>query len=181
MLFLDKCLPFGASISCAQFQKFLDALQFLAEYRIKVTMCIANYLDDLLFVAWLKIECDWTTNQFLEMCKEIRCPVAVDKMEWRTVIVFMGCLLDGQNFCLAVLQEKKSQAINQLENIINKKKVIVKELQSLLGLLNFLCWAIVLGIFFQKIVCKNPGSHLLTTATQKVKTLSPCLGGSKCG
>ena len=29
MYFVDKCLPFGASISCALFQKFSDALQFL--------------------------------------------------------------------------------------------------------------------------------------------------------
>ena len=27
MFFVDKCLPFGASISCAQFQKFSEALE----------------------------------------------------------------------------------------------------------------------------------------------------------
>ena len=32
--FADKCLPFGASISCALFQQFSDALCFLAEYKM---------------------------------------------------------------------------------------------------------------------------------------------------
>ena len=30
--FIDKCLPFGASISCAIFQRFSDALKFLIKY-----------------------------------------------------------------------------------------------------------------------------------------------------
>ena len=34
--FVDKCLPFGASISCAIFQAFSDALKFLAEHRSRV-------------------------------------------------------------------------------------------------------------------------------------------------
>ena len=34
--FVDKCLPFGASISCALFQEFSDALCYLVEVRTKV-------------------------------------------------------------------------------------------------------------------------------------------------
>ena len=39
--FVDKCLPFGASISCAQFQKFSDALQFIN--RIQTTSHTKNH------------------------------------------------------------------------------------------------------------------------------------------
>ena len=49
--FIDKCLPFGSSISCAHFQSLSDALAYLAEHRIGLTMVITNYLDDFLFVA----------------------------------------------------------------------------------------------------------------------------------
>ena len=51
--FVDKCLPFGSSISCSHFQAFSDALAHIFEYlmgnnrRVRVT----NYLDDFLFTS----------------------------------------------------------------------------------------------------------------------------------
>ena len=157
--FVDKCLPFGASISCAQFQKFSDALQYLAEYKIQVSFCITNYLDDFLFVAWMKVECDRRMSKFLRLCRKIGRPIVSDKTEWGTsIIIFLGCLLDGEEFCIAIPQEKKDQAINQLQTMINKKKVLVRELQSLIGLLNFLCRAIVPGrVFTRRMYAKIPG------------------------
>ena len=57
--FVDKCLPFGASISCALFQKFSDALKHIAEFKLnKKTERITNYLDNFLFVALMKQICD---------------------------------------------------------------------------------------------------------------------------
>ena len=57
--FIEKCLPFGASISCAIFQAFSDALQFLIEHRLKVTNRITNYLNDYIFITLSKIYCDF--------------------------------------------------------------------------------------------------------------------------
>ena len=42
--FVDKCLPFGASISCLHFQAFSDAVAYLMYYRTKKKTI--NYLDD---------------------------------------------------------------------------------------------------------------------------------------
>ena len=51
--FFDKCLPFGASISCALFQRFSDALahihRYLTEGKIVSYYASMNYLDDFLF------------------------------------------------------------------------------------------------------------------------------------
>ena len=48
VFFFDKCLPFGASISCTIFQKFSDALKFLVEASSKQTyVFVTNYLDDI--------------------------------------------------------------------------------------------------------------------------------------
>lgn len=51
--FVDKCLPFGASISCLHYQRFSNALQHILEYKAgKVGKnAITNYLDDFLFLA----------------------------------------------------------------------------------------------------------------------------------
>ena len=67
--FVDKCLPFGASISCKLFQEFSDAIAFVVKPKThKVTV---NYLDDFLFAAFLKQMCDQQVQIFLDICKDI--------------------------------------------------------------------------------------------------------------
>ena len=75
--FVDKCLPFGASISCVLFQKFPDALCHITQFTInKNTINIlTNYLDDFLFLAATIWECNKQVLIFLSICKEIGCPV----------------------------------------------------------------------------------------------------------
>ena len=52
--FVDKCLLFGASISCALFQEFSNALQHITEFVINgnTKKILTNYVDDFLF--WLQ-------------------------------------------------------------------------------------------------------------------------------
>ena len=49
--FLDKSLPFGASISCALFQRFSASLCHIFEYQTQTQDQVMNYLDDFLFLA----------------------------------------------------------------------------------------------------------------------------------
>ena len=46
--FVDKCLPFGTSISCALFQKLSDALKHIIEFIEQKRNFLTNYLDDFL-------------------------------------------------------------------------------------------------------------------------------------
>ena len=50
--FVDKCLPFGASISCRLFQDFSDAVSHIVQYFTKKPN--VNYLDDFLFCILLE-------------------------------------------------------------------------------------------------------------------------------
>ena len=96
--FVDKCLPFGASINCALFQEFLDSLKHLVEFMINRnrTKPVTNYLDDFLFIALMKRVCDDMLRKFIHLCDLINCPIAADKTEWSLVsMVFLGILLDG--------------------------------------------------------------------------------------
>lgn len=85
--FVDKCLPFGSSISCAQFQAFSDALKHVAEWSIQITLqmdippSLTNYLDDFLTIAVSEILCNQIMRQFLAVCEEIRCPISSEKTE----------------------------------------------------------------------------------------------------
>ena len=141
--FVDKCLPFGASISCAVFQRFSDALKFLIEIRAKAEKAVSNYLDDFLFIALTVMRCNYIISQFLMMCSEIGVPIADEKTKWAAeLVVFLGLLLDGRFMLIRLPLEKKDRALKMLQNFIDRKKATVKELQQLCGFLNFLCRAI---------------------------------------
>ena len=55
--FVDKCLPFGASISCSHFQRFSNGLAHIWQFWCTAnsvtsyTPTVTNYLDNFLFVA----------------------------------------------------------------------------------------------------------------------------------
>ena len=78
--FIDKCLPFGSSISCCIFQNFSDAIAFIITH--KSGKPNINYLDDFLFVAFIKQQCVEQVELFTSVCKTINFPVALNKTTW---------------------------------------------------------------------------------------------------
>ena len=99
--FVDKCLPFGASISCSHYQRFSNSLKHLIEFKLKLNPRltqeqrkeITNYLDDFLFIAITRWLCNLMINEFLLLCKNLRLPVAEEKTERAsTLIMFLGIL-----------------------------------------------------------------------------------------
>ena len=52
--FVEKCLPFSASISCSHYQRFSNALHHIirSKYCVAPGKDLTNYLDDFLFLAY---------------------------------------------------------------------------------------------------------------------------------
>ena len=153
VFFVDKCLPFGTSISCALFQKFSDVLQFITQYRINgnIYEVLTNYLDDFLFLAASILECNSQVLIFLNICESIGCPVSLEKTEWGTyVIIFFGILLNGIYRYLCVPVDKKNKVLQSLHWFLDHRKATIKQIQALTGLLNFLNKAIVSGRAFTR-------------------------------
>ena len=161
LFFVDKCLPFGASISCALFQAFSGVLCHIFEYRTQTFNQVTNYLDDFLFLALCLLGCNELVESFLKLCEDLRIPVATDKTEFvDEIVTFLGILLDGRNFSLGIPLEKRDRAIHLLKTMIHKKKTTVHELQLLCGYLNFLGKAIFPGrTFTRRMYAKY--SHIL--------------------
>ena len=113
----------------------------------------------------------------------------MDKTEWGTdIIVFLGILLNGRYHFLAVPESKKMKALNSLKLLSQKKKGVVRDLQSLAGLLNFLNRVIVPGrAFTRRMYVKFSGCFSLpndrayhTSSTKKhLKALPPCQPGCR--
>ena len=155
--FVDKCLPFGAAISCAIFQAVSDAISWIVSKRSGRQN--VNYLDDYLFAAAMRMACNKQLQIFLNVCKEINFPVAMEKTYWATtVITFLGILLDTEKQLMCIPMEKLLKAINWIEYFLNKrnKKATLNEFQKLCGVLNFLCRCVVPGrAFLRRLYIKN--------------------------
>jgi hypothetical protein len=66
----------------------------------------------------------------------------------RTVIIFMGLEIDSKAMEAQLAQDKLIKLRNQLASVAKHRKVTLKVLQSLLGLLNFCCQVVVPGRSF---------------------------------
>ena len=137
--FVDKCLPFGSSISCAIFQAISDAIAWIVKYRTKKNN--VNYLDDYLFAAALRAFCNQQIDDFLTVCALINFPVALE-------LTFLGMLLDTERQLICIPMEKLIKAIDWVSYFLKKRKATVLEFQKLCGILNFLCRCVVPGRAF---------------------------------
>ena len=149
--FLDKCLPFGCSISCSHFQRFSNCVAYLVYYRTHRHP--VNYLDDYLFAALIRSICNQQIEIFLLICKKINFPVNLDKTYWAsTQITFLGFLIDTVAQLVSIPKEKVTRAINMISGILSKKskKMTLLQLQKVCGFLNFLGRAIVPGRAFTR-------------------------------
>ena len=168
--FFDKCLPFSSSISCALSQAVSDAIAHIV--RFKTGKDLVNYLDDYLFAALMKIICDGQLQMFLDICKQIRFPVSLEKTIFGdTCITFLGFLLDGKRLLISIPVEKVEKAKTVIQQVLVKRKVTIHQIQKLCGLLNFLCRAIVPGRAFTRQIYSTltgfnlrPHHHVLVKA-----------------
>ena len=172
MYFIDKCMPFGASISCAIFQQFSDGLKHILDYTQRKTiyvlyMEITNYLDDFLFISITVEITNKMIDNFLQICDFIGCPVSEEKTERATgQLTFLGMLLDGQQKRISVPTEKVHKALQLLHSVISRNKITIKTVQCLTGTLNFLNRAIVPGraftrMMYTKLKIRNACGELL--------------------
>ena len=161
--FIDKCLPFGSSISCAIFQAISDGISFIVMVRANGKVNI-NYLDDYLFVTALKKHCGTQLRIFLQTCEELGFPVALEKTAWgERIIVFSGLLLDLQKQIIGIPTDKICKTLDLVEYFWNKvnKNVTVLKFQQLCGSLNFLCRAILPGrAFLRRLYAMTQGCQL---------------------
>ena len=149
--FVDKCLPFGASISCSHFQRFSNAVKHLVQWRTNQN--IVNYLDDFFFAALMALLCNNQVNMFLEICDTIKFPVSLEKTFWAsTCMTFLGLLIDTVRQCVSIPVEKIQRAFELISDVLDKKskKVTQNQLQKICGFLNFLGKCIIPGRAFTR-------------------------------
>lgn len=157
--YYDRCLPMGCSISCSLFETFSTALQWIACTKFGVPNML-HILDDFLFLGPPDSPiCNLSLHQFMSMCAVLGVPIKGKKTEGpSTTLVFLGIELDTVNMEARLPEEKIVKIQNALHSAKRRKKMTLRELQSLIGLLNFACCVVVPGrAFLRRLIALTRG------------------------
>ena len=135
--FYDRCLPMGASSSCAIFEKFSDSLVFILKDVYKVKH-VVKMLDDFLFIGETEYLCQYALDSFRHLCRLVGVPLAEDKtVEPSECLTFLGIQLDKRRNEASIPLSKVNAYRKEVRELRKKGSCTFKELKSLIGKLQF--------------------------------------------
>lgn len=152
--YYERCLPMGASSSCQIFEQLSTALQWAMLIKFKASG-MSHILDDFFFIGPPNSDkCKRDLENFLALCERINIPVNMAKTFWPvTCITIYGIEVDSVEMVSRLPTDKLQKCRNLIGQFISRKKVTLRELQSLIGLLNFACLVVVPGrIFLRRLI-----------------------------
>ncbi|XP_053405702.1 uncharacterized protein LOC123536155 isoform X1 [Mercenaria mercenaria] len=142
-------LPQGASISCSIFEKFATFIQWSVSKEAN-SKNIDHFLDDFFFASVNNSNnCQKLLDTFDFICQDMGVPVNDEKTEGPTTkMVYLGLEIDTIKGIIKIPKDKIETAKILLTEAFHSKKITLKKLQSLVGLLNFFAKAIPSGRAF---------------------------------
>lgn len=149
LFYYDKCLPMGASSSCNTFEALSTALVWIMQNKYQAGG-MSHVLDDFFFIGPANsASCLRDLNNFIKLCDKIGIPLKQEKTVSPTnIITIYGIEVDSIQLECRLPQDKIAKIKEKLEAFSRKKKVTLRELQSLIGLLNFACSVVCPGRTF---------------------------------
>ena len=148
MYYYDKTLPMGCRSSCAIFEAFSTAVEWIAKNELKVAG-IAHILDDFLIISNSMNQGYTDLLGFQTMCETLGIPLAPEKTEGpASSLTFAGIELDTIARTARLPAEKLEKAIALVKRALDKPKLTLHEIQSVIGFLNFTCKVVVPGRAF---------------------------------
>ncbi len=146
--FIDTVLPFGLRSAPKVFTALADALQWVANSR-GVTH-LYHYLDDYITLgAPGSHKCKANQQSSLQVCRELRVPVAADKYEDPTTCLeFLGIVVDTVAMELRLSEQIMGDLKAELELWGSRKSCKKHQLQFLIGVLNHACRVVKPGRSF---------------------------------
>ena len=146
--YYDRCLPMGCASSCKIFETFSSALEWIARHKLGIPG-ILHILDNFLIIDRNQSTCSNSLSKFLRTCDELGVPIAPEKTVGpSTVLSFAGIELDTCVMEACLPHDKLEKCKTMFQDLLQCKKVSLKEMQSLVGLLNFICSIVLPGPTF---------------------------------
>ena len=145
------------------FDQFSSALEWIIQNKLHIPKVI-HILDDFFFIAAAppRIHCATALWNVLHLFTELDISIAPGKtFPPSTSLEFMGILLDTHTMEARLPQDKLARTKRAFHQWSLKKSATLRELQSLIGTLQFACRVIAPGRpFLQRIIHLTKGTHL---------------------
>lgn len=137
-IFIDKVLCLGCAISCNLFETFSTFLEWVVKFKSGKDS-VDHYLDDFLFAgARDTCVCDQLMQIFSDICYQLNVPLAQDKTVGPTqVLVYLGLEINSLEMAVKIPRDKLEILKSILDRYLLRDKITLKDMQSLVGLLNF--------------------------------------------
>ena len=147
--YYERCLPMGASSSCQIFERLSTALQWVMLNRWQAGG-MSHILDDFFFIGPPNShKCRNDLENFLALCGRINIPMNMEKTFGPvTRIIIYGIEVDSVDMVSRLPLDKLEKCRRLVRQCKNRKKVTLRDLQSLIGVLNFACLVVVPGRAF---------------------------------
>ena len=159
MYYFDTVLPFGLRSAPYLFDQFSCMLEWVIKTKLGIPYVI-HILDDFFFVTKPpRSDCLTALCNILCLFTELDIPVAPGKtFPPSTSLEFMGVLLDSNKMEARLPLDKLTRTKEALHKWSHKKSATLKDLQSLIGTLQFACRVVVPGrAFLQRIISLTKG------------------------
>lgn len=150
----DRVLPIGCSVSCAAFVKLSSFLEWSLRQKTGF-IHTAHYLDDFLLVGPISSgQCAQLLWGFLDLAMELNVPLAHEKTEGPVqVLTFLGVELDTVQQMSRLPEAKLLALRDMIRSFRGRRKATLRELQHLIGHLNFTCKVVSPGRAFLRRQC----------------------------
>ncbi|XP_077775069.1 uncharacterized protein LOC144325502 [Podarcis muralis] len=144
--YFDKAMPMGCSVACAAFERFSSFLEWALRARTGLDG-VTHYLDDFLVASASNTgDCVVLLQAFASLTEELGVPLAAEKTEGpSTQLTYLGILLDTVAQTSSLPADKIITLRRVIEELVPLRKVTLRQLQSLLGHLNFACRVVAPG------------------------------------
>ena len=146
--YYDKCLTQGGSSSCKIFEEFSSALEWILKNKFHVKH-LCHVLDDFLFLGVTYEECAKYLAAWKKLCQMLGVPLAEDKtIGPDQTMVFLGVELSSLLMIARLPKEKLERYNTALSEMVKARTTKLKNMQSLIGCLQFAINVILPGKSF---------------------------------
>lgn len=159
--YFERVLVMGASSSVKIFESIAKSIQWILQSKLGVEH-VSHIIDDFIFIGkGGTSECAESLQKFFDLCKEMGIPIKLKKTVFPTTCApIHGIDLDTVKMEARLPDDKLSALKVLLQDNIHRKKIKFKDLQSLLGHLNFACRVIKPGrCFLRRLYDLTCGTH----------------------
>lgn len=147
--YYGKRLPMGSSISCSTFEELSRAVQWILINVLHVTS-VSHILDDFIFIGPpISDVCKKSLSKFICLAEDLSIPLNTSKTVLPTTLAIMhGIEINTITMVASLPEDKLFKAKSEVHALIHKSKTTLREIQSVIGFLNFACRVVTPGRAF---------------------------------